>query len=67
LTDGKVLDVVGDDWNPVQNEEAFQFFSEYVLAGDMEMNTAGSLKGGRNVWALAKVKEFVHDPWRRPS
>jgi len=57
LTDGKVLDVVGDDWNPVQNEEAFQFFSEYVLAGDMEMNTAGSLKGGRNVWALAKVKE----------
>lgn len=56
-TDNKVLDVVGDDWNPVQNEEAFKFFSEYVLAGDMEMNTAGSLKGGRNVWALAKVKE----------
>lgn len=56
-SDSKVLDVVGDDWNPVQNEEAFQFFSEYVLAGDMEMNTAGSLKGGRNVWALAKVKE----------
>lgn len=56
-SDSKILDVVGDDWNPVQNEEAFQFFSEYVLAGDMEMNTAGSLKGGRNVWALAKVKE----------
>ncbi len=56
-SDNKILDVVGDDWNPVQNEEAFQFFSEYVLAGDMEMNTAGSLKGGRNVWALAKVKE----------
>jgi phage/plasmid-like protein (TIGR03299 family) len=56
-SDSKILDVVGDDWNPVQNEEAFQFFSEYVLAGDMEMNTAGSLKGGKNVWALAKVKE----------
>lgn len=56
-TDQKVLDVVGDDWNPVQNVDAFEFFSEYVLAGDMEMNTAGSLKGGRNVWALAKVKE----------
>jgi phage/plasmid-like protein (TIGR03299 family) len=55
--DAKVLDVVGEDWNPIQNEDAFQFFSEYVLAGDMEMNTAGSLKGGRNVWALAKVKE----------
>ena len=55
--DSKVLDVIGDDWNPVQNTEAFEFFSEYVLAGDMEMNTAGSLKGGKNVFALAKVKE----------
>lgn len=55
--DSKVLDVIGDDWNPIQNSEAFEFFSEYVLAGDMEMNTAGSLKGGKNVFALAKVKE----------
>lgn len=55
--DNKVLDVVGDDWNPVQNADAFEFFSEYVLAGDMEMNTAGSLKGGTNIFALAKVKE----------
>ena len=56
-SDEKLLDIVGDDWNPVQNAEAFEFFSEYVLAGDMEMNTAGSLKGGKNVFALAKVKE----------
>ena len=56
-SDSKILDVVGEDWNPVQNKEAFKFFSEYVLAGDMEMNTAGSIKDGRNVWALAKVKE----------
>jgi len=56
-SDNKVLDVVGDGWNPVQNETAFEFFSEYTLAGDMEMHTAGSLKGGQMVWALAKVKE----------
>jgi len=56
-SDSKVLDIVGDNWNPVQNEEAFEFFSEYTLAGDMEMHTAGSLKGGQMVWALAKVKE----------
>jgi phage/plasmid-like protein (TIGR03299 family) len=55
--DNKVLDVIGDNWNPVQNSEAFEFFSEYCLAGDMEMHTAGSLKGGQMVWALAKVKE----------
>lgn len=56
-SDNKILTNVGGDWNPVQNSEAFEFFSEYVLAGDMEMNTAGSLKGGTNVFALAKVKE----------
>lgn len=56
-TDNKILTNVGKGWNPVQNSEAFEFFSEYVLAGDMEMHTAGSLKGGKNVFALAKVKE----------
>jgi len=56
-TDGKVLTNVGENWNPVQNEEAFNFFAEYVAAGDMEMHTAGSLKGGQQVWALAKIKE----------
>jgi phage/plasmid-like protein (TIGR03299 family) len=55
--DNKVLDVVSNDWNPVQNQEAFEFFNEFVMAGDMEMNTAGSLKGGQIVWGLAKVKE----------
>jgi phage/plasmid-like protein (TIGR03299 family) len=55
--DNKVLDVVGKGWNPVQNAEAFEFFDEYVRAGDMEMHTAGSLKGGEIVWALAKTKE----------
>ena len=56
-SDNKVLTNIGQIWNPVQNEQAFEFFSEYVLAGDMEMHTAGSLKGGQMVWALAKVKE----------
>ena len=55
--DNKILTNVGPDWNPVQNETAFEFFSEYVMAGDMEMHTAGSLRGGQNVWALAKIKE----------
>lgn len=56
-TDGRILTNVGENWNPVQNETAFEFFSEYVMAGDMEMHTAGSLKDGQMVWALAKVKD----------
>lgn len=57
LTDGKILTQVGPGWNPVQNEEAFEFFNEFVSGGDMIMDTAGSLKDGRLVWALADVKD----------
>jgi len=56
-TDGKLLSVVTDGWNPVQNQEAFDFFAEYCEAGSMTMETCGSLKGGRHVWALAKTGE----------
>lgn len=56
-SDGKILTNVGPGWNPVQNEDAFNFFTEFVMSGDMEMNTAGSIRGGQRVWALAKVKE----------
>ncbi len=56
-TDNKVLSVVSKNWNEVQNLEAFQFFDDFVKAGDMEMHTAGSLKDGKMIWALAKIKE----------
>jgi phage/plasmid-like protein (TIGR03299 family) len=56
-TDGKVLDVVGKGWEPVQNTEAFDFFNEFVMNGDMNMHTAGSLQDGKLTWALAKVNE----------
>ncbi len=55
--DGKILDVVTNDWEPLQNSEAFEFFNEYIEAGDMEMHTAGSLRDGKIVWALAKTKD----------
>jgi len=56
-SDNTILDIVSDDWNPVQNSEAFEFFNDFIAEGDMEMHTAGSLKDGQIVWALAKVKD----------
>ena len=56
-SDSKVLTQVGGNWEPCQNETAFEFFNEYCLEGGMQMDTAGSLKGGKMVWALAKVNE----------
>jgi phage/plasmid-like protein (TIGR03299 family) len=54
-TDSKLLDIVGVDWNPVQNIEAFNFFDSFCKAGQMSMHTAGSLFDGKRVWALAKI------------
>lgn len=56
-SDNKVLTVISENWNPVQNIEAFEFFNDFVLAGDMEMHTAGSLRDGKMVWAMAQIKD----------
>lgn len=54
---GQVFDVVGKVYQPVQNSEVLEFFREYVEAGDMEIETAGALHDGRQIWALAKMNE----------
>lgn len=56
-SDQKILDIVSNDWNPNQNIDAFAFFDEFVRTGNMQMHTAGSLRGGQVVWALAKISE----------
>lgn len=53
----RVLDVVTNSWNPVQNSEAFEFFNKFVETGDMQMDTAGSIRNGKMVWAMAKVRQ----------
>lgn len=55
--DHTMLSAVSQDWKMMQNLDAFSFFQEYCEAGDMEMHTAGSLRNGQIVWALAKVKD----------
>jgi phage/plasmid-like protein (TIGR03299 family) len=54
-SDESVLSMVGKGWKPVQNAEAFDFFRKFCEAGNMTMETAGSLWGGRYVWCLARV------------
>lgn len=56
-SDNKVLSMVSENWKEVQNDEAFDFFRHYVKVGKMKMHTAGSLKGGRVVWVLAKLED----------
>ena len=59
VSDKKLLSRVGDDWQENQNRDVINFFREFVEAGNMQMETAGSLKDGKFVWCLAKLdKDF---------
>lgn len=55
-SDGSILSMISDDWEPLQNHEAFDFFHDFVMTGNLSMETAGSLKKGQIVFALAKVQ-----------
>lgn len=50
-----VLAVVGNRYKPLQNLDAFRWFDPLVADRDVSLEAAGSVKGGRHVWVLAKV------------
>lgn len=54
-TDNKVLSTASDKWIPFQNTDLMEFFREYVDAGHATLETAGSLKDGKVIWALANI------------
>lgn len=53
---GDVLGVVGEDFRPFGNADAFAFFEPLVSEQLITLETAGSLRGGRRVWIMAKVR-----------
>ena len=56
-SDNTIFGPCGPKFIPTQNEDAFTFFKKFTDAGKMTMETAGSLKEGRQIWGLAKVDE----------
>lgn len=55
-SDGSVMGIVGSRYSIVQNEEAFAFTDSLIGEG-VTYETAGSLRGGRQIWLLAKMPE----------
>ncbi|MCG9066930.1 DUF932 domain-containing protein [Laribacter hongkongensis] len=49
------LSVVSPRYKVVQPAEVLHFYRDLVSAGGFELETAGVLKGGRKLWALAKT------------
>ncbi len=66
-SDGAVLGVVGCDFTPLQNRDAFEWVRPLVEAGDVSIEAAGALRGGRRVWVLAAVRDAQFDVSRRDS
>lgn len=57
-----VLDVTGKGYVPHQNSEVLEFFQEYLAAGEMFIDTAGALNGGKQIWVLAKLNKSFKLP-----
>ena len=53
-SDNKVLGIVGNRYQIVQNAEAFEF-TDNLIGEEVKYETAGSLRGGKQIWLLAKM------------
>lgn len=50
-----VLGTVGERYEPLQNIDQFSWFQPFLDTKDVAFETAGVLKGGTVVWALARI------------
>ena len=56
-SDDSVLGIVSNRYSIVQNREAFDFTDNLIGKG-LKYETAGSLRGGRQVWLLGKMPDM---------
>jgi len=52
---GDILGIVSEKYKLLQNGEAFDFVDELHMDGVIKYESAGSLKGGKVVWLLARM------------
>lgn len=55
---GMPLSVVSDRYKPVQPTEVLEFFNDLVTESGFRLHTAGTLFGGKRLWALAETGKF---------
>jgi phage/plasmid-like protein (TIGR03299 family) len=55
----KALSVVSDRYKPVQPVEVLEFFRDLVEENGFKLHTAGTLFGGKRMWALAETGQFA--------
>lgn len=60
---GAPLGMVSPDYKIVQPYEMLEFFRDLVATHGFELETAGTLFGGAQFWALAKTTEVIINGW----
>ena len=53
------LAVVSERFKPVQPRDVVEFFRAFAEAGHMTIETAGCLRGGATLWALARTSNSI--------
>lgn len=56
---GAVFACVSDGYEPVQPRELLAFFNDTAEKFNLHLETAGSVRGGRRIWALAANKNEI--------
>ncbi len=54
----EALSVVSNGYHEVQPKEVLEFFRDLVAENGFKIHTAGTLRGGRRMWALAETGKF---------
>lgn len=54
-----ILGIHSERYQPLQNKDAFRFMDALAESGEVAYETAGSLKGGRVIWMLAKMPGVI--------
>jgi phage/plasmid-like protein (TIGR03299 family) len=53
------LSVVSDRYKPVQPKEVLEFFRDLIDENGFKIHTAGTLMGGKRMWALAQTGKYA--------
>lgn len=61
-SDMSVLGVVGKDYEPIQNERMLSWAELLCDTGEAQFTTAGSLRGGRVVFACLEINKVIDLP-----
>ena len=59
---GKALSIMSEGYQPVQPKEILEFYRDLTEDMGYTLETAGSLKEGKKIWALAKTPETLTLP-----